>query len=227
MDAEWIFFATSHGKSSCDAIGGTVKRTTARESLQCPKENAIITVDTMFEFCTQKMQTIKFFKIEKESMVNVRAAQRKRFVKGKTLTGTGRFHNCIPVSKKCMIFKNTNNDINRKPINITKESSYQNLSTINFELMQKYEYYACTYDSFWWIAVVEEKDEEFNYIKMKFMHPHRPSKQVFWQKRDDYCCIPITNVLSLISVPTIISGKYYEISKKDFVKIIKCIIANQ
>ena len=25
IDAEWTFFATSHGKSPCDGIGGTVK----------------------------------------------------------------------------------------------------------------------------------------------------------------------------------------------------------
>ena len=27
MDAEWIFFATSHGKSPCDGVAGFVKRT--------------------------------------------------------------------------------------------------------------------------------------------------------------------------------------------------------
>ena len=34
MTTEWVFFATSHGKSPCDRIDGTVKRTTARASLQ-------------------------------------------------------------------------------------------------------------------------------------------------------------------------------------------------
>ena len=34
LSAEWSFFATSHGKSQCDGIGGTVKRLTARSSLQ-------------------------------------------------------------------------------------------------------------------------------------------------------------------------------------------------
>lgn len=34
LDAEWHFFATSHGKSPCDGIGGTVKRLVARASLQ-------------------------------------------------------------------------------------------------------------------------------------------------------------------------------------------------
>ena len=36
LDADWTFFATSHGKSSCDVIGGTVKRLITQASLQRP-----------------------------------------------------------------------------------------------------------------------------------------------------------------------------------------------
>ena len=36
VDCEWNFFATSHGKSPCGGLGGTVKRLTARASLQRP-----------------------------------------------------------------------------------------------------------------------------------------------------------------------------------------------
>ena len=34
VTAEWHFYATSHGKSPCDGIGGTVKRLVAKASLQ-------------------------------------------------------------------------------------------------------------------------------------------------------------------------------------------------
>ena len=34
LSAEWNFFATAHGKSPCDGIGGSVKRVTAVESLK-------------------------------------------------------------------------------------------------------------------------------------------------------------------------------------------------
>ena len=63
IEAEWNFFATSHGKSPCDAIGGTVKRVTARASLQRPRCNQILTPLEMFEFCstTTSLSTIKFF----------------------------------------------------------------------------------------------------------------------------------------------------------------------
>ena len=36
LTTTWSFFATSHGKSPCDGIGGTVKRKIARTSLQRP-----------------------------------------------------------------------------------------------------------------------------------------------------------------------------------------------
>ena len=34
LQAEWHFFATSHGKNACDGVGGTIKRLAARGSLQ-------------------------------------------------------------------------------------------------------------------------------------------------------------------------------------------------
>ena len=34
IEAEWQFFATSHGKGACDGIGGCVKRNAYRASLQ-------------------------------------------------------------------------------------------------------------------------------------------------------------------------------------------------
>jgi hypothetical protein len=33
MDAEWHFFATSHGNGACDMIGGTIKRLARKASL--------------------------------------------------------------------------------------------------------------------------------------------------------------------------------------------------
>ena len=44
VTAAWNFlFATSHGKSPCDGIGGTIKRLVARASLQATKEGQILT----------------------------------------------------------------------------------------------------------------------------------------------------------------------------------------
>ena len=39
MECEWHFFATAHGKSSCDGVYGMVKRATARASPKRPFSN--------------------------------------------------------------------------------------------------------------------------------------------------------------------------------------------
>jgi hypothetical protein len=41
--AEWNFFATPHGRSSCYRTGGTVKQLTACSSLQATNRNHIFT----------------------------------------------------------------------------------------------------------------------------------------------------------------------------------------
>ena len=60
MQGQRNFFATSHGKSPCDGIGGTVKRLTARASLQRLSQEQILTSDEMFAFCQQEIKWIDF-----------------------------------------------------------------------------------------------------------------------------------------------------------------------
>ena len=54
-------FATSHGKSPCDGLGGTTKRLVARASLQAPVENQIFTAYQMFEWADKNIEGIKYF----------------------------------------------------------------------------------------------------------------------------------------------------------------------
>ena len=82
LEAEWNFFATSHGKSPCDAIGGTVKRVATRASLQRPKENQILTPSQMFEFCstTASLSTIHCFYITHQQLELDRESFKTRLV---------------------------------------------------------------------------------------------------------------------------------------------------
>ena len=61
IEAEWHFFATSHGKSSCDGIGGTVKRLVARASLQAATAEQILTPPDLFLWAVTNIHGIKFF----------------------------------------------------------------------------------------------------------------------------------------------------------------------
>ena len=68
LDAEWIFFATSHGKSPCDMIGGSVKCHAAKRSLQRTMNNQILDYRDMLNVCEEEMSKIKLFGISKETM---------------------------------------------------------------------------------------------------------------------------------------------------------------
>ena len=54
LGADWCFFATSHGKSPCDGVEGTVKRVVAQASHQWPLNDQIITFSVFFKFCARK-----------------------------------------------------------------------------------------------------------------------------------------------------------------------------
>ena len=56
LDCEWNFFATAHGKSPCDGIGGTVKRLVAKASLQRPVDGQILRPREMFTICQESLQ---------------------------------------------------------------------------------------------------------------------------------------------------------------------------
>ena len=62
IDAEWhFFFATSHGKWPCDGIGGTVKTLAAKDSLQRPYCEQIMTPRQLFQFAEDNISGISFF----------------------------------------------------------------------------------------------------------------------------------------------------------------------
>ena len=56
MDAEWIFLATSHGKSPCKGVGGFVKL-----NLQTPLHDQILSYQSMFDLCVREITSITFF----------------------------------------------------------------------------------------------------------------------------------------------------------------------
>ena len=61
MKCTWSFFATSHGKSPCDGIGGTVKTLTSIVSLHRTTNNHILTASAMFDFCQIEIKGISFY----------------------------------------------------------------------------------------------------------------------------------------------------------------------
>ena len=109
LEAEWNFFATSHGKSAVDGIGGTVKRVVARASMQRSGTESILTAETMVKFCLEKIPKITFQLIEEDTLKTVREKQLTRYELGRTIPGTRGFHFFCPISSNEITFKTISN----------------------------------------------------------------------------------------------------------------------
>ena len=60
IKAEWHFSATSHGESTCDGLGGTVKRLAARASLHRPYKQQIMTPFQLYEWARENIPGVNF-----------------------------------------------------------------------------------------------------------------------------------------------------------------------
>lgn len=96
LDAEWHFFATSHGKSPCDGVGGTVKRCVRRASLQRTVQNQILTALDVFNYCKNAIPGIQFFYIPQEKFDEKMPFYTARFESVKTVPKTRDYHAFIP-----------------------------------------------------------------------------------------------------------------------------------
>ena len=183
ITARCPFFATNHGKSPCDGIGGTVKRLVARASLQRLLDSQIMSMETLFEYCQSNIQGINFIKIKKQHLAPVKEMLFKRFESGRTIPGTRSFHPILPLSEGQVTYKRISDDEvadgTFKFFDIVLADQISNIKIIDF--------ITCHYDLFWWIGLLKEIDHEQGDILVKFMHPHGPSRTFKWPAREDLC----------------------------------------
>lgn len=102
IDAEWHFFATAHGKGSCDGVGAIVKREAARASLQASDNEAILDVQTLFSWAEKRFD-IKFFLYTTNDHEKTRKYLSKRFANCPRVERIQSGHAFIPNSDKTLV----------------------------------------------------------------------------------------------------------------------------
>jgi hypothetical protein len=97
LQAEWHFFASCHGKSACDGIGGTVKRHARLASLQRSANNQITSPMQLFNWAKENLEIKCFFVTSEEVKAN-EAVINERMQNAIAVTGTRKFHSYVPVN---------------------------------------------------------------------------------------------------------------------------------
>ena len=123
IEAEWHFFATSHGKGPCDAIGGTLKRMATRASLAKEREHPIKDAKELYEWaCLRKedqLTKINFCYTTSEDYKVAAQELEKQYSVAKTIPGTQKYHSFIPISEnqiEVRLYSNSNQSHRRTVI---------------------------------------------------------------------------------------------------------------
>ena len=119
LSAEQHFFATGHGESSCDGVGGTVKCLVTHSSFQ---NNLILNVDLMYNWCVDNIPGIIFIKINTDDVQNhiTKFSLEERYSSADCFQGS-RIHHC---------FIPTANGFEMKIISADKGASIVSISKI-------------------------------------------------------------------------------------------------
>lgn len=210
IKGQWSFFATSHGKTECDGIGGTVKRLARKASLQRTQEGQILTATSFFRFCQSNIEKINFHFISKVSVDQIRQKLEKRFKDLNTLPGTRTFHNFRPLD--CFgTLEARRVSYDEKPSLTYNLRKGLTLSVKNEDLYPS-RYIACIYDNLWYFGIITNVSKEDGDVTVKFLHPAGPSPSFYWPKRDDVCDVPIPHILAVVESPHTSTGRTYQFS---------------
>lgn len=116
VEAEWNFFATSHGKGACDGVGGTVKRHAKKSSLQ--SNDPITSAEKLFNWAKSFFKKISFFYCTSQQHAAHDELREPRFSEAKAIKDTMQFHffSATRTTDKleCKLFSNDTNVVIKK-----------------------------------------------------------------------------------------------------------------
>lgn len=216
LEAEWNFFATAHGKSPCDGIGGLVKRVTAVESLKRIQHNQILTPEDMYNFCRNKFKDIIFFYIPKSDIDEDREFLKTRFLYTQRIPGTRSFHRFKPINSSNIEVMRSSDQVDSIKYDIDSSAKKEPSLIIG-------SYIACIYDNNWWIGLVLEVFNEDEDADIKFMHYNQKTKTFKWPSREDKCLVPFSHFLCEINELSFTSKsrRQYNLSSKEMTTILQ------
>jgi hypothetical protein len=102
INAEWHFFATSHGKGPCDGVGGTMKHLAARSSLQ---HHQILTPTQLYLWAKEHLPAILVQCVCNSGVEQTRHHLKFRFDSNRTVVGTCQYHAFLSFSNTTLIAK--------------------------------------------------------------------------------------------------------------------------
>ena len=196
-----------------------MKRTVAKASLQRPLENQILTVNDMFQFCTQNLGSkIKSFLTSAEEIEETEQQLTERFEGAKRIPGTRKYPKFLPVSETQMIAHHISNDNEGDLKYVTGDK--ENLNA--YKDVKVGSYVVCIYNGQKYVGIVESYNSEFEDFLINFMTPKGFSKYYTFPEVKDSCNIISEDIIGTLNCPNLKAGTsrvQYEFKDKELKKL--------
>ena len=154
IDAMWNFFATSHGKSACDGIGGTVKRLATNANLMATEKNYILMPLYLFDWACNNLSNIDLIYISAEEITEhcQKNNLSEHYELAKVEKGLGtRSHHCYkPISTNSLEIRRVSSDT----FSVVQFKKIAEVSSNDQFTPGKY--IACIYDDECYTALIHE-----------------------------------------------------------------------
>ena len=216
IEAEWHFFATSHGKGPCDGIGGTVKRLAAKASLQRPYSEQIMTARQLFQFAADNISGISFTYCTTQDWEEEDKFLQERFLKARTIEGTQKLHSFIPISPTELMVKTYSRSGKTKEVKVSTASP-----SLRFEEIKGF--VTVKYDDQWYLACVLRVFPDTSEVMIKSLEYGGPRPSYKYPVHDDILTLPSCAVLTTVDPSTDRSGRVYYLTDKEKQDATRCL----
>ncbi|KAI9551262.1 hypothetical protein GHT06_002335 [Daphnia sinensis] len=168
LSAEWHFFASCHGKSACDGIGGTLKRLARLASLQRHSANQITTPQELFHWATENVDFKTFYVSSDEVMTNQDVIQ-QRMDEAIPVRGTRGYHCYIPLN----LYQISASSLSGLESEFNIYDVLPNNDVFQFESCSVNDYIACIYEEngLWYVAQISQIDQVNQEYVVNFLSP--------------------------------------------------------
>lgn len=184
INVKWNFFATSHGKSACDGIGGMIKRQAAIASLKRPYGDQIMTPKSLLKFCHENIKSVNCQHVDPEEIMSVRNGCKKE---AKTIPGTRSFHQFSVHNKQIIKCKNTSMDEN-----------WALVFDLKGKVVKSWEaklYVAFVFNNNWHLGLIIHSNEHDLVAEISLVSYDSVSRAYFFPDSPVYLSVPFPHVL--------------------------------
>ena len=198
----------------CHGIGGTVKHSLARASLQ---NTSILNINEMYEWSASQIDGIRFFKVTESDVERHIDTSDLENRYSQKYNGIRSHHSFIPKDGALEMRRVSSDDYYRE-INFDKQ---QSLEYDDIDVFKPGMYAACVYDNNWHIGNILEVSKEFGDVFVDFMKTD--GKSFTWPSKKDQYCVRTVNVICIIAalVASCHGARSYKISDNELQNVVE------